>query len=54
MRLELAFRPEQASIFLDELVLGIAELSRSDLTVQCVEQWLRIKGFKMAWSSSHE
>jgi hypothetical protein len=49
-----AFRAEEFGILLHELVFHFAELLRSRLAVQLVEERLRIEGLDMARASSHE
>ena len=52
--LERPLRAEQLGVAVDELILRFAELRRSRLAVQLVEQRLGIERFQVARSAGHE
>jgi len=54
MPAESTFRPEQLRITLDELILRFAKLTGAWLTVEFVQQRLRVKGFELAWATRHK
>ena len=47
-------RAEEASVGLDELIIGLPELRRPRLAVQAVEQRLGIERLQMARAAGHE
>ena len=45
---------EQTGVFLNELILRVAEFRRPRLSVEFVQEGLGVEGLEMAWAAGHE